>query len=84
LFLCRKAHVLMFVILKKHTVMLIRETREGEERPIKGGRMILSIQKMKRRALRLRQLIDSKKKRKAQALEEYARLIWLINTSAKS
>jgi hypothetical protein len=74
----------MFVILKKHAVMLIRETREGEERPIKGGRTILSIQQMKRRALRLRQLIDSKEKRKTQALEEYARLIWLINTSAKS
>jgi len=39
---------------------------------------------MKRRALRLRQLIDSKEKRKAQALEEYARLIWLINTRSKS
>jgi hypothetical protein len=35
----------MFVILKKHTVMLIRETREEEERPIKGGRMIFEYSK---------------------------------------
>lgn len=35
----------MFVILKKHTVMLIREIREGEERPIKGGRMIFEYPK---------------------------------------
>jgi hypothetical protein len=35
----------MFVILKKHAVMLIRETREGEERPIKGGKMIFEHSK---------------------------------------
>jgi len=35
----------MFVILKKHTVMLIKETREGEERPLKGGMMIFEYSK---------------------------------------
>jgi len=43
----------------------------------------LNINQMKLRAFRLRQLINSNKKRKEQTIEEYARLIWLINMSSK-
>jgi hypothetical protein len=46
----------------------------------------LKIQEMKRRAVRLRRLIDSNenKERKAQMLREYAHLIWLICTRSKT
>jgi hypothetical protein len=35
LFLCRKACALMFVILKKHAVMLISETSEEKKDPLR-------------------------------------------------
>jgi len=43
----------------------------------------LNINRMKLRAFRLRQVIISKKKRREQTVEEYARLIWLINSHSE-
>jgi len=43
----------------------------------------LNINKMKLRAFHLRQLISSRKKLEKHTIEEYAHLIWLINTSSK-